>query len=207
VYLKTVNQVPVQSIKNHLLFQAARYGITYTEHLEDYYSLFMEGSTNPQHRADITQDYDRLRSLSEGQPSPTFTAYENYLGGTTSLSDLKGSYVYIDVWATWCGPCKYEIPFLKTLEKKYHDKNITFVSISIDKAKDHAAWKEMVSAESLKGVQLFADNDWNSQFVKNYLIKGIPRFILLDSEGQIISANAKRPSDPALAELLDTLPI
>ena len=79
--------------------------------------------------------------LGKGKPSPKFEGYENFKGGTTSLDDLKGKYVYVDVWATWCGPCKREIPFLKEVEKAYHGKNIEFVSISIDKAKDHEAWK------------------------------------------------------------------
>ena len=63
--------------------------------------------------------------------SPSFN-YDNYAGGKTKLEDFKGKYVYIDVWATWCGPCRAEIPFLKKVEEKYHDKNITFVSISVD---------------------------------------------------------------------------
>ena len=71
-------------------------------------------------------------ALPTGAASPTFTNYENYAGGTTSLEDLKGKYVYVDVWATWCGPCKREIPSLKKVEKEFHGKNIEFVSISVD---------------------------------------------------------------------------
>ena len=64
--------------------------------------------------------------LSEGTPSPVFTNYRNYNGGSSDLSDYKGKYVYIDVWATWCGPCIGEIPSLKKMETMYHDKNIWF---------------------------------------------------------------------------------
>ncbi len=141
--------------------------------------------------------------LPKGSKSPTFEKYENYKGGTTSLSDLKGKYVYVDVWATWCGPCKREIPFLKEVEKKYHGKNIEFVSMSIDAAKDHAKWKAMVADKELGGVQLFAPSDWKSQFVQDYKIKGIPRFLLIDPNGNIVTPSAPRPSDEALIKLFD----
>jgi peroxiredoxin len=65
----------------------------------------------------------------KGTPSPEFN-FENHKGGTTKLSDIKGKYVYIDIWAT-CAPCRQEIPYLQKIEK-YEDKRIAFVSISID---------------------------------------------------------------------------
>ena len=125
--------------------------------------------------------------------------------GFTSLESLKGKYVYIDVWATWCGPCIREIPYLKEVEKDYHNKPVSFVSISIDEPKDYEKWKTMVSEKELGGIQLIADNNWNSKFVKEYAILGIPRFILIDPQGNIVSADAPRPSDPALRTLLDGL--
>ena len=145
--------------------------------------------------------------LAKGNVSPKFTDCENFKGGTTSLDDLKGKYVYVDVWATWCGPCKREIPFLKEIEKAYHGKNIEFVSLSIDQAKDHEAWKQMVADKQLGGIQLFADNDWKSQFVTDYRINGIPRFILIDPQGNIVSADAPRPSSDELKALFNELNI
>lgn len=139
-----------------------------------------------------------------GAKAPTFD-YENYKGGKTSLESLKGKYVYIDVWATWCGPCRAEIPHLKKVEEAYHEKNIEFVSISIDRAKDHDKWKQFVADKELGGIQLFADNDWNSQFVKDFQINGIPRFILIGPNGEIVNADAPRPSSPELTKLLDSV--
>lgn len=140
----------------------------------------------------------------KGQPSPSF-AYENFKGGTTKLEDFKGKYVYIDVWATWCGPCRQEIPFLQKVEEKYHGKKIEFVSISVDQMKDHEKWKKMVADKSLGGVQLFADKDWSSAFVQAYGINSIPRFLLIGPDGKVIDPDAARPSDPALVEQLDKL--
>ena len=136
--------------------------------------------------------------------SPSFE-YENHKGGKTKLEDLKGKYVYIDVWATWCGPCRAEIPALKIVEEKYHGKNIEFVSISIDAAKDHDKWENFVTDKSLGGVQLFADKDWNSDFMKSYGVTSIPRFILIDPNGKIVKSDAARPSDSKLKEELDKL--
>ncbi|GGF00903.1 TlpA family protein disulfide reductase [Flavobacterium limi] len=140
----------------------------------------------------------------KGKPSPEFD-YENYKGGKTKLSDLKGKYVYIDLWATWCGPCRAEIPFLQKIEEKYHGKNIEFVSISIDKAKDNEKWKKFVSDKKLGGIQLFADKDWESEFVTSYGVTGIPRFILIDPKGNILNPDADRPSSPELQTQLDAL--
>ena len=154
----------------------------------------------------IEQEYNRKilmgETLAEGMDSPKFANYENYNGKTTSLDDLQGKYVYIDIWATWCKPCKAEIPFLKKLEDKYHEKKITFVSISIDSEKDHNIWKEMVAEKELSGIQLFSDKDWNSEFIKNYLVNSIPRFILIDPGGKIISADAPRPSQGEIITIL-----
>ena len=136
--------------------------------------------------------------------SPSFD-YENHKGGKTKLADLAGKYVYVDVWATWCGPCRAEIPSLKAIEEKYHGKNIEFVSISIDVAKDHDKWKNFVTDKSLGGVQLFADKDWNSDFMNGYGINSIPRFILIDPNGKIVKSDAERPSNPKLKEELDKL--
>jgi len=170
--------------------------------IDKIYKGIMANSIDSTFNEELTQKYKILKKIVKGSPSPTFN-YENINGGKTSLESLKGKFVYIDVWATWCGPCIAEIPALKKVEKEYHGKNIEFVSISIDDKKDFEKWKKMVADKELKGVQLFADNDWKSDFVKNFAIDGIPRFILIDTEGKIINADAPRPSDAKLKELLN----
>lgn len=142
---------------------------------------------------------NRWRKLSVGALSPNFNCTD-LSGKKVSLSDFKGKYVYIDIWATWCGPCQREIPHLQKLEEKYHGKDIYFVSISCDNNKK--AWENRVRA-GLKGIQLhFVNGD---TFMNDYMIKGIPRFILLDKEGKIISVDMSRPSDPKTIAKLDEL--
>jgi thiol-disulfide isomerase/thioredoxin len=206
-FLKVVSSVENESLKNDILFDFANQSMGYSNNVDAFYELYKTLSTNKKNNDIITEKYNKLTAVAVGRPSPKFINFENYAGGTTSLDDLKGKYVYIDVWATWCGPCKREIPFLKEVEEKYHGKNIEFVSISIDKASDHDKWKAMVNDKSLGGMQLFADNDWKSSFVTDYQIQGIPRFILIDDKGNIVDPNAPRPSSPALINLLSTLNI
>ncbi len=139
-----------------------------------------------------------------GTAAPDFE-YENHKGGKSKLSELRGKYVYIDVWATWCAPCRAEIPFLKTVEHDFEGKNIEFVSISIDRLKDYDKWRAMVKDQSLGGMQLFADKDWKSDFVQAMKITSIPRFLLIGPDGTIIDADAERPSMPDLKTRLQSL--
>jgi thiol-disulfide isomerase/thioredoxin len=156
----------------------------------------------------IESNYEVMSStmtrLAKGKPSPEFVNYENHAGGTSSLSDFKGKLVLLDIWATWCAPCKVEIPHLKKLEEDYKDKSIEIVSISVDVEEAHDTWKKMVESEDLTGVQLYADNNFSSDFIMQYGINAIPRFILINTDGTIIDADAPRPSNPELRTLIDS---
>ena len=156
-------------------------------------------------------NYESNKKMAKGNASPKFEGYADFKGGQKSLDSFKGKYVYIDVWATWCGPCIREIPSLKSLEKEFHNKNIEFVSISTDESRRSGGsweaaekkWKDFVKEKQLSGVQLWAGQDFS--FQQAYQISGIPRFILIDPQGNIVDANAPRPSDPRLKSLLNSL--
>lgn len=205
LYLKKVNEaLPNGYAKDKMMSSYLQFGLKPDASLDEAYNLYKNSNPNPENLAKITEHYNKLKAITEGSPSPIFN-YENHKGGTTALTDLKGKYVYIDVWATWCGPCLREIPALLQVEKDYHGKNFQFVSISIDEPKDYDKWKAMVSEKQLGGIQLMADNNWKSKFVEDYAIMGIPRFILIDPQGNIVSADAPRPSDPELRKTFDGL--
>lgn len=204
-YLKVVNEnFNNGETKDHLMIDYLRYGMKANNSLDEVYKLFKSSNQNEENLALVSKNYEVLKEITPGKTSPTFS-YENFKGGETSLEDLKGKVVYVDVWATWCGPCKREIPYLKNVETDYHDKNIAFVSISIDDRKDYNAWRNMVESKELGGIQLMADKDWKSSFVTEYGIKGIPRFILIDENGKIVNSDAPRPSSPDLRIALDEL--
>jgi thiol-disulfide isomerase/thioredoxin len=157
--------------------------------------------------------YKNNSTMGKGKPSPKFEDYLDIKGGKKSLDSFKGKFVYIDVWATWCGPCIREIPSLKKLEKEYSKKNIEFVSISTDEARRSGGswetaekkWRNFVKEKQMTGVQLWSGQDFS--FQQAYQISGIPRFILIDPQGNIVEANAPRPSDPNLKILLSSLGI
>ncbi len=198
-YLKTVNSEfnnPI--IKNHLLFDFSYRYISIVDDLNEFYNSYKSFSTNEANNKKIDLLYDKLKLTAKGQPSPIFENIENYDGSKTSLTDItgKGKYVYIDIWATWCSFCKREIPLLKRFEQQFHDKNIEFVSISVDKASDKNKWKKTIVDREMGGIQLFSGKTQDEfQFTKDYLVKALPRFILIDPDGNIVSPNAPRPSD------------
>lgn len=128
----------------------------------------------------------------DGKKCPDFS-FQDINGKTVTLKSLEGKYVLIDVWASWCGPCRAEIPYLTKLEKKFHGKNIHFMSLSVDT--DTNAWKSMVKKEDMGGIQANIGN--NKSFMNDFGIKGIPRFILLGKDGKVISSDFMRPSKEA----------
>ena len=210
-HFKKLIESNASKIKKDVVFQGKYSLRASSDNNEVLYNVLTNLSNDSTQISELTDLYKKLSIIKKGMKSPEFINYENYKGGTTSLSDLKGKYVYIDVWATWCGPCIAEIPSLKKVEALYHNKNIEFVSISID-VKDRPVynydkWRQMIEEKSLGGVQLFADNAWNSQFTKAFVINSIPRFLLIDPDGNIVSGDAPRPSDQKLIELFDSLDI
>ena len=161
------------------------------------FDMVMEALSNQTKKAE-----DKVKAnLSAGTEAPDFK-YPDIEGNIYSLKDFKGKYVYIDVWATWCGPCCKEMPSLKKLEKKMAKKKIVFVSLSCDEKQE--AWRKMVKEDKLGGVQLCMGKDMT--FRDAYGITAIPRFILLDKEGRIVNVFMTPPSDLRTEKTLLALP-
>jgi len=123
-----------------------------------------------------------------------------------TLEDILGQKfenIILYFTATWCGPCIKEFPSLKELVQEYTDKKIEFVSISIDHKKDYEKWRKMVSEKNIGGIQLYDSEGLNSSFMKAFNVGLIPRFIMLDKEGKIITSNAPRPSSDEVRDFID----
>lgn len=115
-------------------------------------------------------------------------------GEKLKLSSLFGKVLYVDIWATWCGPCRNEIPFLKSLAEKFaDDSRICFVSISTDSTNE--PWAEFISEEKPFWPQYRFTETGKNDFCGKLGISAIPRFMLIDTEGRFIDADCPRPSD------------
>ncbi len=120
-------------------------------------------------------------------------------GKDRTLASFKGKVVYIDFWASWCGPCRQQFPFAKELMGKLTEKQkkqVEFVYISIDDTDE--LWKRGIEANRLEGIQLHSPGGWKSEVVKAFKITGIPRYMLINKKGEIVNENAMRPSQPEI---------
>ena len=138
----------------------------------------------------------------KGELAIDFT-YPNQNGKYISLTDLKGKIVYVDIWATWCGPCKAEIPYLQRLQQEFSDDDLIFLSVSVDEKEDNQKWLQMIEEKNLGGIHLHTSG-WDNELTKNYAINGIPRFMLFDRESKVISTDALRPSSEGIRDLLNS---
>lgn len=152
--------------------------------------------------AQFLEKQKSAQATQSGAPAPDVTLTTPD-GKTVALSSLtKGKFTYIDVWATWCGPCCKEIPFMEKLVVKYkNNPKVQFLSISIDQNKD--AWLKKLEKDNPQWPQFILQGEEERQFSKDWGISGIPRFIMINPDGTIFDADATRPSDAKTTEIID----
>lgn len=136
---------------------------------------------------------------------PNAFSFTNQNGEDVALEAFKGKVVYVDLWASWCGPCRAEFPFSKLLQdrltKKQKEK-VVFLYLSIDD--NDAVWKRALTTLQLEGEQGLSKGGWKSRAAQYFDVQSIPRYLLIGKDGQIADANAKRPSmtDAILQDIL-----
>lgn len=144
-----------------------------------------------------------LKNTESGMKAPV-CEFNDINGKTHKSSDFEGKVLYIDFWATWCGPCKQEIPHMAKLYDHYkNNPKIAIISISIDTNVE--AWRKMVTKDKPEWPQFVAEGAQNMKMSNDWGITAIPRFIILNADGTIRSANATRPSSPNIIQELDAI--
>lgn len=130
----------------------------------------------------------QLKKLAVGAEAPEINLPQPS-GEMLALSSLRGEYVLIDFWASWCGPCRRENPNVKRVYDKYNDKGFEIYGVSLDK--DRNAWLNAIKADGLPWKHVSDLKYWNSSVVPKYQVKGIPMTVLLDPEGNIVAKNLR----------------
>lgn len=157
-----------------------------------------------------TNDKKGASSSSAGSnnssPASMFKA-RDLEGNEVSIEQFKGKVVYVDFWASWCGPCRQQFPFAKELHHKFSSKDLkklVFLYISIDDGEER--WKKAIEQFGIEGFHTLSPGGWGSEACRVFGISSIPRYMLIDKKGNIVDANAPRPgSEEIYGKIADLL--
>ena len=151
------------------------------------YTTFLQQKLN-----ELQQQQDAINNspVGVGKQAPEITL-PDVNGKEVSLSSLKGKYVLVDFWASWCAPCRRENPNVVSAYNTYKDKNFTVLGVSLDEKKED--WLQAIKDDGLTWTHISDLKGWQSVVVRTYMIQGIPTNVLLDTDGKIIARDLRGP--------------
>ncbi|MBS1495522.1 MAG: AhpC/TSA family protein [Bacteroidetes bacterium] len=170
--------------------------------VEPLYLSLNDKVKNSKQGKDIKKMLEAYKKVAVGQIIPDITQYDT-TGKAISLSSLRGKYVMVDFWASWCGPCRRENPNIVNAYSQYHDKGFEIFGVSYDNEKGKEKWKKAIINDKLTWYQVSDLKGWGNQTSDEFYIKAIPSNMLIDKDGKIIAKNlfGKKLTDK-LAELM-----
>lgn len=142
----------------------------------------------------IQESYKKTLALAAGKVPPFFTL-KDINGKDVTLKDFSGKVIYMDFWASWCAPCRYEMKngSPKLHEKFKENKDVVFLYISVDDKE--ANWKKAIADDKIEGIHLLSAGGMKSAVANAFNIHGVPRYIIIGKDGKIFDADASRPSE------------
>jgi len=204
MYRKTINNIINQTTgftrdllltqKYFLLLEAKWLDI-----FKELYPIYQNTAENEIFKDKLSKEYKKVKILVENpvisdRSKLTDLQKINIIGNIfdTIINKHQGKVLYIDVWATWCGPCREEMPFSIKLQGKFKNNEVAFIYLCTRSSKDN--WKATISELNITGDHYNLNNNQSNVLSEKFKISGVPHYILVDNKGNIINENAKRPS-------------
>ena len=199
--LEDVDQVVQRPVKDYMFFLLMQHAIDSAETilaLNDHYAIFhtyLKQIANAALKKNIDLNYsnrlDQLIAEQTGKQAPFFSLSDS-TGRAYRVTDYRGKLVYIDLWASWCLPCRLESRYLQKLVSKYNKRDIIFIGIAV--GDNTINWKKALKQDRPHWLQLF---DRNAVVANAYAVKSVPRYVLISRAGNVVDFNAPPPSQPA----------
>ena len=142
---------------------------------------FLGDNPYPEYTEVVEEVVRETSKFKPGQPAPDFTL-DDLEGQSVSLSDFKGQAVFLDFWASWCGPCIQAVPFLEKIKQRTRDQKVVFLNISLDPADE---WHQAVDEHGLTGVHVRSPGGWQAAVAQLYQVQGIPSYFLVRPDGRM----------------------
>jgi thiol-disulfide isomerase/thioredoxin len=177
--------------------------------LDEIQPLINKYVTDQEIKAEIDEQYKKVKK-DVSQALPDDATLNNLddeelldLSFDDVLAKYKGNVIYLDFWASWCGPCKAEMPNSAKLSAKLSEENVVFLYVSTDK--DPEAWEKMIRIMQLHGIHYRLGKNTRKPVFETYGIKYIPHYVIFDKEGNMVKNNMTRPSDPETEKMIREL--
>ena len=181
-----------------------------TDIFDELYPIYDKKITHRYFKNTLNEKYIEIK-LQEKNPEKSYYYQQRNLPIETTKDDIfpsiikkhKGKVIYIDFWATWCGPCLIEIPFSLKLQNEFKGKEVAFVYLCVKSKKDK--WEIMITDYKIKGDNYLLNDSQYDILSEKFQISGIPHYVLVNEKGEIVDKNAQRPSfgDALNRELID----
>ncbi|HZI54822.1 MAG TPA: TlpA disulfide reductase family protein [Chitinophagaceae bacterium] len=201
VFGEYVRKNPGSPVAVYALQQYAGWNID-ADKVEPLFNTLSETNRKYPSAIDFKETIDIAKKTGIGKIAMDFTQNDT-LGNPVTLSSLRGRYLLIDFWASWCGPCRNENPNVVASYHRFKEKNFTVLGVSLDKPGQKDKWLDAIHADNLAWTQVSDLQFWNNEVAKQYRVQGIPQNFLIGPDGKILAKNLRGPAlEQKLCEVL-----